>query len=131
MNLLVKYIFTNEISIQVHPSDNLARQTRLPSGQEESWIVIDAEPGATLSIRTKVPMSPADLPPTLDKSIDQLMDWKLVSRRNVFYIPAGTTHAIGAGVSIIVVQQNADVTYLNYDFGRSRELHFNEANAAA
>lgn len=133
LKLLVKYLFTSEkLSIQVHPSDELARLSGLPSGKEECWIVIDAEPGAALGIGTKAPLSSTELrSAALDGSIEQLMDWKPASRGDVFYIPAGTVHAIGAGVSIIEVQQNADVTYRIYDYGRPRELHLDEASAAA
>lgn len=133
LDLLVKYLFTSEkLSIQVHPSDELARKLGLPSGKEECWIVVDAEPGATLGIGTRVPLSPEQLrAAALDGSIEQLMEWKPVARGDVFYIPAGTVHAIGAGVSIIEVQQRADVTYRIYDYGRPRELHLDEASLAA
>lgn len=133
LDLLVKYLFTSErLSIQVHPCDELARKLGLRSGKEECWIVVDAEPGATLGIGTSVPLSPEELrAAALDGSIEQLMEWKPVARGDVFYIPAGTVHAIGAGVSIIEVQQSADVTYRIYDYGRPRELHLDEASLAA
>lgn len=133
LDLLVKYLFTSEkLSIQVHPSDELARKLGLPSGKEECWIVLDAEPGATLGIGTRMPLSPEQLrAAALDGSIEQLMEWKPVARGDVFYIPTGTVHAIGAGVSIIEVQQRADVTYRIYDYGRPRELHLDEAILAA
>mgnify|MGYP003346047167 CR=1 FL=1 len=132
-DLLVKYLFTSEkLSIQVHPSDQLARQSGLPSGKEECWIVIDAEPGAVLGIGTKVPLSPEDLRiAAIDGSIEQLMDWMPVSRGDLFYIPPGTVHAIGGGVSIIEVQQNADITYRLYDYGRPRDLHLDDGIKAA
>lgn len=85
-----------------------------------------------MGIGTKAPLSPADLrSAALDGSIEQLIDWRPACRGDVFYIPAGTVHAIGAGVSIIEVQQNADITYRIYDYGRPRELHLEEAAAAA
>ncbi len=133
LDLLVKYLFTSErLSIQVHPSDELARKSGLPSGKEECWIVVDADPGASLGIGTRFPLSPEELrAAALGGSIEHLMDWKPVTRGDVFYIPAGTVHAIGAGVSIIEVQQNADVTYRIYDYGRPRELHLDDAVAAS
>ena len=61
-DLLAKYLFTSDkLSIQVHPSDELARQSGFSSGKEECWIVIDADPGAALGIGTKVPLSPEEL----------------------------------------------------------------------
>src|SRR3546814_13278228 len=59
----------------------------------------------------------------LDGSIEQLMDWKDVKAGDFFFIPAGTVHAIGAGLKLVEVQQNVDVTYRLYDYGRPRELH--------
>lgn len=76
LELLVKYLFTSEkLSIQVHPSDELAPELGLPSGKEECWIVVDAEPGATLGIGTRVPISPAHFrAAALDGSIEHLME---------------------------------------------------------
>ena len=59
------------------------------------------------------------------------MEWHSVRAGDFFYIPAGTVHAIGAGVSLIEVQQNSDVTYRLYDYGRPRELHLDQAIAVA
>lgn len=131
--LLVKYLFTSDkLSIQVHPSDELARQLGLPSGKEECWIVIDADPGAVLGIGTKVPLSLGELrAAAIDGSIERLIEWKPVSRGDLFYIPPGTVHAIGAGVTIIEVQQNADITYRLYDYGRPRDLHLGDGIKAA
>lgn len=133
LQLLVKYIFTSQkLSIQVHPFDGLARQSGLPSGKEECWIVIDAVADATLGIGTKEPLSSKELrSASLDGSIKHLIEWKPTSRGDVFYIPAGTVHAIGAGVAIIELQQKADVTYRIYDYGHPRQLHLDEATAAA
>ena len=127
--LLVKYIFTSEaLSVQVHPSDaQLAGQ-----GKEECWLVIDAEPGATLGVGFRQAMdSTAMRAAALDGSIERLLDWHPVQAGDFFYIPAGTVHAIGAGVSLIEVQQNSDVTYRLYDYGRPRELHLDEGMAVA
>src|SRR5690606_1940390 len=66
-----------------------------------------------------------------DGSIERLMEWHTVRAGDFFYIPAGTVHAIGAGVSLIEVQQNSDVTYRLYDYGRPRELHLDKAVAVA
>ena len=67
----------------------------------------------------------------LDGSIEHLLAWHPVSAGDFFYIPAGTVHAIGAGVSLIEVQQTSDVTYRLYDYGRPRELHLDQGLAVA
>jgi mannose-6-phosphate isomerase len=67
----------------------------------------------------------------LDGSIEQLMTWHPVQAGDFFYIPANTVHAIGAGVSLIEVQQNSDITYRLYDYGRPRELHLDDGIAVA
>ena len=67
----------------------------------------------------------------LDGSIERLLEWHPVEAGDFFYIPANTVHAIGAGVSLIEVQQNSDVTYRLFDYGRPRELHLDQAVAVA
>jgi len=131
--LLAKYLFTSEkLSIQVHPNDAQARASGLPSGKEECWLVLDAQPGAVLGIGTTRPLNAIELhAAALDGSIEGLMDWKPVARGDFFYIPAGTVHAIGAGVSLIEVQQHADITYRLYDYGRPRELHLDDGVAVS
>lgn len=125
-DLLVKYLFTSEkLSVQVHPDDAQARA--LGDGQrgkEECWLVIDAEPGATLGVGFDRELSADEMRTAArDGSIEQLMTWHEVAAGDFFYIPAGTVHAIGPGVSLIEVQQNCDITYRLYDYGRPRELH--------
>ena len=132
--LLVKYIFTSEaLSVQVHPDD--AQTTALglgKQGKEECWLVIDAQPGAVLGIGFDAPVTcEAMRAAALDGSIEQLMTWHPVQGGDFFYIPAGTVHAIGAGVSLIEVQQNSDITYRLYDYGRPRELHLDAGLAVA
>lgn len=131
--LLAKYLFTSEkLSIQVHPDDRQAQARGLDSGKTECWLVLDAEPGAVLGIGTVRPLDAEELrAAALDGSIEALMDWKPVQRGSFFYIPAGTVHAIGAGVSLIEVQQFADVTYRIYDYGRPRELHLEDGVAVS
>ena len=131
--LLAKYLFTSEkLSIQVHPNDSQARARGLPGGKEECWLVLDAEPGATLGIGTLRALdSDALRQAALSGEIETLIDWKPVQRGDFFYIPAGTVHAIGAGISLIEVQQNADITYRLYDYARPRELHLDDGVAVA
>ncbi|AIT81177.1 MULTISPECIES: class I mannose-6-phosphate isomerase [Novosphingobium] len=132
--LLVKYIFTSEkLSVQVHPNDaqtlakGIGRQ-----GKEECWLILATEPGATLGIGFHEDLSEDELrTAALDGSIEDLMVWHEVAPGDFFYIPANTVHAIGAGVSLIEVQQNSDITYRLFDYGRPRELHLEEGMAVA
>lgn len=132
--LLVKHIFTSEaLSVQVHPSDaqtlaeGLGRQ-----GKEECWLVTAAEPGARLAIGFRAPVSVDAMRAAAgDGSIEDLLEWHEVQPGDFFYIPAGTVHAIGAGISLVEVQQNSDITYRLYDYGRPRELHLDQGLAVA
>lgn len=132
-SLMLKYLFTSEkLSIQVHPDDEAARALGLPRGKDEAWLVLDAEPDSTLGLGLKAPATPRELrEAALNGSIEALVDWRPVRAGDCIYSPAGTIHAIGAGVSLVEVQQNTDLTYRLYDYGRPRELHLDEALAVA
>lgn len=132
--LLVKYIFAGEkLSIQVHPSDAQTQAKGLgKQGKEECWLVIDADEGATLGIGFDHQLGVEELrAASEDGSIEDLMVWHQVKPGDFFYIPANTVHAIGGGVSIIEIQQNSDITYRLYDYGRPRELHLDDGVAVA
>ncbi|HEX4846641.1 MAG TPA: class I mannose-6-phosphate isomerase [Novosphingobium sp.] len=132
--LLVKYIFTSAaLSVQVHPSNAQARAQGLSSrGKEECWLVIGAEAGARLGIGFNRALDQEAMrAAALDGSIEQLLTWHEVEAGDFFYIPAGTVHAIGPGVRLIEVQQNSDITYRLYDYGRPRELHLDAGIAVA
>ena len=132
--LLVKYIFTSEkLSVQVHPSDVQTERMGIGrQGKEECWLILDAEPGATLGIGFKKEITPDDLrAAALDGSIEHLLAWHDVKAGDFFYIPATTVHAIGGGVTLIEVQQNSDITYRLFDYGRPRDLHLDESIAIA
>lgn len=125
LDLMIKYIFTSEkLSIQVHPSDDQARGDGHRHGKEECWYILDAEPGASVGIGTTQPLSGSELADACRSGeIEALMEWIPVKAGDFFYIPAGTIHAIGVGISLVEIQQNADITYRLYDYGRPRELH--------
>ena len=131
--LLVKYIFTSEkLSVQVHPNDEQAQEYGLAGGKSECWYVLDAAPDARLGIGTTQHLTREELRiAALDGSIEALMEWKPVQRGSFYYIPAGTVHAIGGGVTLVEVQQNNDVTYRLYDYGRPRELHLDQGVAVS
>lgn len=131
--LLVKHLFTSErLSIQVHPDEAAAAARGLARGKDEAWFVLFAEPGAVIGLGLRETVSPAALrAAALDGGIESLVDWRPVRAGDFFYSPAGTVHAIGGGVSLIEIQQNLDLTFRLYDYGRPRELHLDEAVAVA
>ena len=131
--LLVKYLFTSErLSIQVHPNDEQARARGLARGKMECWYILDADPRARIGLGLTRPLSPDELrAAALDGSIEDLMDWRPVRAHDFFFVPPGTIHAIGGGIFLLEFQQNSDVTYRLYDYGRPRELHLEDGVAVA
>ena len=131
--LLVKYLFTSEkLSIQVHPGDAAARAAGCRRGKDEAWLVLRAEPDAVIGLGLIEPVAPAALrSAALDGSIEQLIDWRPVSAGDFLYSPAGTIHALGPGLTVVEIQQNLDLTYRLYDYGRPRELHLDSGIAVS
>lgn len=128
--LLVKYIFTSEkLSVQVHPNDAQSQAAGIGNqGKEECWLVVGAQPGAVLGVGFDKEVDQQTMrAAALDGSIEDLLVWHRVEPGDFFYIPANTVHAIGPGVAIIEIQQNSDITYRLYDYGRPRELHLDQA----
>ncbi len=129
--LLIKFIDANDrLSIQVHPDDRLAAERHHAWGKTEMWYVLDAKPGAVIytGFRRKVTKEEY-LDHLAGKKLDQLINTTPVSAGDVFFIPAGMVHAIGAGVLLAEIQQTSDVTYRIYDWdrvdasGKPREMH--------
>jgi mannose-6-phosphate isomerase len=131
--LLVKYLFTSQrLSIQVHPDDSAARALGLPRGKDEAWLVLEAEPGAVIGLGPKRQVSREELREAATGGrLEALIDWKPVRAGDFIYSPAGTIHAIGAGLTLVELQQHSDLTYRLYDYGRPRELHLDAALDAA
>ena len=130
--LLIKYLDCNDkLSVQVHPDDALALERHNSFGKTEAWYVVDCKPGASIYLGFK------DLNLTREEYIaavaesrlEELLNKVEVKPGDVFFIPAGTVHALGAGLEVVEVQQTSDVTYRIYDWdrvdaeGKSRELH--------
>lgn len=115
--IMAKYIFTSEaLSVQVHPPGG--------AGKDECWLILAADPGARIAIGlTGEPDCDELAAAARDGSILDMLAWYPVQAGDFIYVPAGTVHAIGAGLSLIEVQQNVDVTYRLYDYGRPRPLH--------
>jgi mannose-6-phosphate isomerase len=131
--LLVKYLFTSQkLSVQVHPDDADAQARGYPRGKDEAWLILDADPHATIAIGTLDVMTADELRASaLDGTIEAKVDWRAVKAGDTFYSPAGTVHAIGAGLTLIEVQQNVDLTYRLYDYGSDRELHLDDGVAVS
>ena len=132
-DLLVKYLFTSEkLSVQVHPDDDQAQARGLPRGKDECWLVLAAEPDSTIAIGTHDILDADQLrAAALDGSIEELLDWKPVKAGDFFYAASRTVHAIGAGITLIEIQQNSETTYRLYDYGRPRELHLSDGVAVS
>ena len=131
--LLLKLLFTSEpLSIQVHPDDEFARSIGLPNGKTEAWYILSAKPGAQVAIGLKYPLSSAELRVSIqDGSIAEKVQWRPVREGDAIFVPAGTIHAIGAGIILAEIQQQSDATFRLFDYGRQRGLHVDLAVATA
>ncbi len=132
-SLLLKLLFTSQpLSIQVHPDDAFARSIGLPNGKTEAWYVVEAAAGAKVALGLSRSCSPQQLRRAIeDGSIAELVVWRSVAAGDVVSVPAGTIHAIGAGLVIAEIQQRSDTTFRLFDYGRQRDLHLDCAVAAA
>jgi len=128
-DLLVKFLFTSEnLSVQVHPGDDYARENENSPGKTEMWYVLRAEPGAKVALGFRTPIEKAALPAlALSGAVMDHLAWYEACPGDTFFIPAGVVHAIGAGLVLCEIQQNSDITYRIFDYGRSRELHLARA----
>ena len=131
--LLVKFLFTSDnLSVQVHPNDAFARAHHNCRGKSEMWHILAAEPGAKIAAGFRETLSAEQVrAAALSGEIVSLLKWFDAAPGDTFFIPAGTVHAIGAGLTLCEIQQNSDVTYRLYDYGRPRELHLDQALAVS
>ena len=123
--LLVKLLFTSErLSVQVHPADGEDG----PRGKTEMWHILEADPGAEIALGFREPISRERLrQATRTGEVEQLLHWIPVKAGDTYFVPAHTVHAIGAGLVLCEIQQNSDVTYRLWDYGRPREIHVEQA----
>lgn len=127
--LLIKVIFAKEkLSVQVHPDDQMAQKYGQPRGKTECWYALAADPGAQVAAGLKPGTTLADLQQgihngTLESSLNVLP----VHAGDMIFVDAGTVHAIWPGSILLETQQNADITYRMYDYGRPRELHIEKS----
>jgi mannose-6-phosphate isomerase len=131
--LLLKLLFTSQpLSIQVHPGDAYAQSIGLPNGKTEAWHILSAAPEAKMALGLKRRLTPQQLRQAgEDGSIGDLVAWHAVSRGDSIFVPAGTIHAIGAGLVVAEIQQRSDATFRLFDYDRQRELHIERAIAVA
>ena len=133
--LLFKYLDAREdLSIQVHPNDELAAKRHNSFGKTEMWYVMQADDNARLIVGFKEKSSKEAYQKSLEnKTIIDILDTKKVKKGDVFFLETGTVHSIGAGTVIAEIQQTSDITYRLYDFdrvdvkGNKRELHIDLA----
>ena len=138
--LLVKFLFTTDkLSVQVHPPDTVAVELN-SWGKTEMWHILRADQGARLALgfRDDVPDDLFSQPERLREAaesgaIEPMLDWQNVRAGETYFVPAGTVHAIGAGITLCEIQQNSDITYRLYDYnrpgtdGKPRALHIEQA----
>lgn len=133
--ILIKFIDAqNVLSIQVHPDDIYARRVEHEAGKTEMWVVLEAEPSAFLYYGFDRSMTPEEMSRRIaDGSITDVMRRCPVAPGDVFFISAGTLHAIGSGILLAEIQENSNSTYRVFDFGRvgpdglPRPLHIEKA----
>ena len=129
--LLIKFIDAHDdLSIQVHPNDELALERHDSFGKTEMWYVVQADPGAKLISGFNRNMDKAGYLNYLrNGQLEKILNYEEVKAGDVFFIPAGRVHAIGKGIVVAEIQQTSDVTYRIYDFnrldsqGNARQLH--------
>lgn len=133
--LLIKFIDARErLSIQVHPSDEYALKNENEYGKTEMWYIVEADEGAELVFGLSDDYSKEALDKAVENgSVESLLNRVKVRAGEVYFIPSGLVHAIGAGILICEIQQNSNVTYRVYDYnrpgydGKPRELHVEKA----
>ena len=136
--LLIKFIDARQdLSIQVHPNDEVAHRQGKERGKTEMWYALESTPGAQLYNGLKRQITPEEYKQLVaDDTITDALARYEVKEGDVFFIPAGRIHAIGAGCFVAEIQQTSDVTYRIYDFkrrdkdGNYRQLHTKEAAEA-
>ncbi|MFN0049231.1 MAG: type I phosphomannose isomerase catalytic subunit [Cytophagales bacterium] len=129
--LLIKFIDANDdLSIQVHPNDVMAKERHNSFGKTEMWYIFEADKGAELNTGFKSKIDSATYVKHLNNNtLDEILNFETVAVDDVFFLPAGRVHYIGKGICLAEIQQTSDITYRIYDFDRKddkgnlRELH--------
>lgn len=129
--LLVKFLDANDdLSIQVHPNDDLAMERHKSLGKTEMWYILEAENGAKLNTGFNRSLDKETyLKHLSNNTLDEILNFEQVKEGDVYFLPAGRVHYIGKGICLAEIQQTSDITYRIYDFdrrddkGNLRELH--------
>ncbi len=127
--LLVKMIFAREkLSVQVHPDDRMAQKYGEPRGKTECWYALAAEPGAQVAAGLKAGVTLEQVKTGIhDGTLEESLNVLPVVAGDMVFVDAGTVHAIWPGSILLETQQNCDLTYRMYDYGRPRELHIEKS----
>jgi len=133
--ILVKFIDANDnLSIQVHPNDELAKKRHNSLGKTEMWYIMNADKDAELISGFKDSTNKQEYVSSVENNtLEKLLNYEKVKQGDVFYIPAGRIHAINKGILLAEIQQSSDITYRIYDYnrkddkGNTRELHTEQA----
>jgi mannose-6-phosphate isomerase len=127
--LLIKVIFAREkLSVQVHPDDRLAQKYGQPRGKTECWYSLASEPGAEVAVGLKPAVTMDQVRAGIqDGTLEETLNLLPVDTGDMIFVDAGTVHAIWPGSILLETQQNCDITYRMYDYGRPRELHIEKS----
>ena len=133
--VLIKFIDArDDLSVQVHPSDDYALKNENSYGKTEMWYIVDADEGAGIYLGFKRDVTKEEYRSAIENNtLTELLNFYRVKAGECYFIPSGTIHAIGKGTLICEIQQNSNLTYRVYDWGRvdkngkSRELHVDKA----
>ena len=133
--LLIKFIDAcDNLSVQVHPDDEYGLKNANSLGKTEMWYIIDAKPGSQLVYGLKKGVTNEMFAEAIKNgNVENMLNYVPVKKGDVFFIPSGLVHAIGAGILLAEIQQNSNITYRVYDYcrvgkdGKPRELHIEDA----
>lgn len=127
--LLIKVIFAKEkLSVQVHPDDKMAQKYGDPRGKTECWYALAAEPDAEVAVGLKPGVTIEEVKQGIHQgTLEDSLNILPVEQGDMIFVDAGTVHAIWPGAILLETQQNCDLTYRMYDYGRPRELHIEKA----
>ena len=127
--LLIKVIFAREkLSVQVHPDDRLAQKYGQPRGKTECWYALAAEPGAQVAAGLKPGVTIDQVKAGIaNGSLQDSLNVIPIAKGDMIFVDSGTVHAIWPGSILLETQQNSDITYRMYDYGRPRELHIEKS----
>lgn len=130
--LLIKVLFAREkLSVQVHPDDAMAQKYGDPRGKTECWYVLSAEPGAEIAVGLKDGVTKSQVAEEIEAgTLESSLNLLTVAAGETIFMDAGTVHSIWPGSILLETQQNCDLTYRMFDYGRGRELHIEKSMEA-